>query len=204
MDADGNSQVISMILKVMSTLGQIDLCRSNPVCHWYAENSCHFVPSIHKNCAMNIEPVTTQTNFLGTKPLWKSQSLNWETCPLFSCLIELVSHWHVLNVILHLLDILARVICLKVAIITAAPTPRSRRTKMCRNESWRHTNDSSDLSGVFWTQSIMKVDIYSFCQGTFHDKINGCENDDRKFLKVERKSVFSCTLQNKVLINKLL
>ena len=37
MDADGNSQVISMILKVMSTLGQIDLCRSNPVCHWYVE-----------------------------------------------------------------------------------------------------------------------------------------------------------------------
>eukprot|EP00116_Pleurobrachia_bachei_P003233 sb/3463495/ len=48
-------------------------------------------------------------------------------------------------------------------------------------------------TGVFWTQSVSKVDIYPFCQGTFHDAINGCENDEKKFLKCVNKSTTTNT-----------
>eukprot|EP00116_Pleurobrachia_bachei_P002479 sb/3462741/ len=56
-------------------------------------------------------------------------------------------------------------------------------------------------TGVFWTQSVSKVDIYSFCQGTFHDAINGCENDEKKFLKITDKTFLEPLSNSYRLIN---
>eukprot|EP00116_Pleurobrachia_bachei_P002211 sb/3462473/ len=58
-----------------------------------------------------------------------------------------------------------------------------------------------DIVGVFWTQSVSKVDIYPFCQGTFHDAINGCENDEKKFLKITDKTFLEPLSNSYRLIN---